>query len=206
MARRNEQEYEGRRQQIIDGALEVFASKGFEQATNREIAAAAGINSPGLLYHYFKDKEELFREVIGQRIPLLQLMAHPEEVNSLPPEELLTRFGRAYLAMMDRPETLSLLKLLFSEAVRRPAVGKVFYEFGPGRALAFLKDYLKRQMEAETLRREDPDILARCFMGPLVAFFLTQAIFGHPDEPRLDREEYLETHVRLFLRGLRPEP
>ncbi|HBE34387.1 MAG TPA: TetR family transcriptional regulator, partial [Cyanobacteria bacterium UBA11368] len=34
-------EFERRRQQIIDGALEVFASKGFEKATNKDIAQAA---------------------------------------------------------------------------------------------------------------------------------------------------------------------
>ena len=39
MPTRNDQEYEKRRQQIIDGALDVFSGKGFEKATNRDIAA-----------------------------------------------------------------------------------------------------------------------------------------------------------------------
>src|SRR5690348_12855530 len=39
-----------RRRQIIDGALQVFSSRGFAQATNKEIAQAAGIRSPGLIY------------------------------------------------------------------------------------------------------------------------------------------------------------
>jgi len=49
-APRDEQDFESRRQQI-DGALQVFASKGFEKATNKDIAAASGL-PPGLIYHY----------------------------------------------------------------------------------------------------------------------------------------------------------
>ena len=43
-----------RRQQIIDGALDVFATKGFENATNKDIARASKIGSPALIYHYFR--------------------------------------------------------------------------------------------------------------------------------------------------------
>lgn len=59
--RRDAGEYESKRQQIIDAALHVFASKGFEKATNKDIADEAKIASPGLIYHYFKDKGDLFK-------------------------------------------------------------------------------------------------------------------------------------------------
>jgi len=72
MPRRDDQEFEDRRQQIISGALTVFSEKGFEKATNKDIAQAAGIRSPGLIYHYFKDKGDLLRQVIEQRSPALQ--------------------------------------------------------------------------------------------------------------------------------------
>ncbi|MDF5718561.1 MAG: TetR/AcrR family transcriptional regulator [Rhizonema sp. NSF051] len=74
MPPRDEQGFEGRRQQIIHGALQVFASKGFDSATNKDIAAASGIGSPGLSYHYFKDKYDLLQQVVEQRMPLLQLL------------------------------------------------------------------------------------------------------------------------------------
>ena len=46
MPARDEQDFERKRQQIIDGALQVFATKGYEKATNIDIARAAGIHSP----------------------------------------------------------------------------------------------------------------------------------------------------------------
>ncbi len=50
---------EDRREQIIDAALRVFAEKGFARATNSEIAREAGNMTPGLIYYYFKRKEDL---------------------------------------------------------------------------------------------------------------------------------------------------
>ncbi|MGI5216811.1 TetR/AcrR family transcriptional regulator [Nocardia sp. CA-290969] len=50
----------GRRriEQILLAAAEVFAERGYENATTNAIAAAAGI-SPGSLYQYFRNKDEL---------------------------------------------------------------------------------------------------------------------------------------------------
>jgi AcrR family transcriptional regulator len=205
MSRRKEQDYEGRRQQILDGALHVFASKGFEQATNKAIAEVAGIGSPGLIYHYFKDKGDLFRQVVEEKIPLLQLVAHPGELMALPPQEVLTQIGAAYLKIVEDREAIALMKLIFGEAIRQPQVGQMLGEVGPGRVLRFLADYLRRQMEAGTLRCVDPGIAARCFMSPLVVFVLGREVLQLPDAATLDPETMLATTVEIFLRGLQPD-
>src|ERR1700730_4350880 len=46
------------RQRILESALRLFGSRGYEETTMREIAAEAGY-SPGLTYRYFRSKEEL---------------------------------------------------------------------------------------------------------------------------------------------------
>jgi hypothetical protein len=55
---------EDRREQIIDAPLRVFAQKGFARATNSEIAREAGNMTPGLIYYYFKSKEDLLKVVL----------------------------------------------------------------------------------------------------------------------------------------------
>lgn len=47
-----------RRKQIIDGAMQVFAAKGFHGATVREIADAAGLTM-GTMYNYVRSKEDI---------------------------------------------------------------------------------------------------------------------------------------------------
>lgn len=55
---RKKREKEFRRQQIMGAARKIFASKGFKKATMEDIAREAEY-SPGTLYLYFKNKDEL---------------------------------------------------------------------------------------------------------------------------------------------------
>jgi AcrR family transcriptional regulator len=53
-----------RRQAIIEAVKRIFAEKGFEGTTTRELAKAAGI-SEALLYNYFPSKESLYVAMLG---------------------------------------------------------------------------------------------------------------------------------------------
>ena len=56
---RREREKENRRNQILNAAKEIFMSKGLRAATMEEIARKAEL-SPGTIYTYFRNKEELY--------------------------------------------------------------------------------------------------------------------------------------------------
>lgn len=202
MPPRDEQDFESRRQQIIDGALEVFASKGFEKATNKDIALSANIGSPGLIYHYFKDKNDLFQQVVEQRIPLLQLLSKSEEIMTKPPQDALTLFARTFLKVVENPTAIALVKLMLGEATRRPIIAEMMNTIGPGRGFAFITRYLEQQMEAGVLRRMDSGAAARCFIGPLIAFVITRELFPQPDAHTLSPETMVSTVVEVFLRGM----
>lgn len=51
------------RQRILDAALEVFAKQGYHSSTVDAIAKTAGI-SKGLLYNYFKSKDDVLHELM----------------------------------------------------------------------------------------------------------------------------------------------
>jgi AcrR family transcriptional regulator len=55
-----------RRQQILDAAVELFASKGYRGTGVAALAERVGMTAPGLLY-YFGSKERLLREVVAER-------------------------------------------------------------------------------------------------------------------------------------------
>jgi AcrR family transcriptional regulator len=61
------------RDQILDAAERLFASHGFARATVKDIGREAGVNS-ALLYYYFADKDELYREVLRRFVT--RLVAH----------------------------------------------------------------------------------------------------------------------------------
>ena len=56
---RKQRERERRRQQIIVAAKRVFSERGFSKTTMEDIAREAEL-SPGTLYLYFKNKDELY--------------------------------------------------------------------------------------------------------------------------------------------------
>ena len=200
--RRDAGEYESKRQQIIDAALHVFATKGFEKATNKDIADEARIASPGLIYHYFKDKADLFKQVMQERAPVLQLLDHSDDLMEMPPREALTMIATAFLKMLENRHAVSMLKMVLSEAVKRPAMAEMVVKIGPGRGLAFIARYLSHQMEKGTLRKMDPNAAARCFMGPLAGYMLTREVFILPDALSVSPEMMVQTTVDIFLHGM----
>lgn len=205
MPPRDANEYESRRRQLIDAALEVFAHKGFEQATNKAIADAAGIGSPGLIYHYFKDKADLLRQVIESRADVLRVIAHGDELMERPPHEVLPILGAAFVQTIAAPGTVALIKVMFGEAMRKPAVAAMVDAIGPGRALAFLTRYLEHHMELGNLRRVDARAAARAMVGPLLAHVVTREVFAQADAVSLSPEAMVATTIEIFLHGLAVE-
>ena len=206
MTRRRETISDERRQQIIDGALKVVSTRGFAQATNKDIAEAAGINSPGLIYHYFTDKADLLRAVIERYGPPMQLVVQSEKFMELPLEEALTQFGLAYLRLTDDAHVGACMKVLMGEAFHNPEFAKILGEAGPMRIWQLLADYVARKMDEGVLRRADPAIAARCFIGPLVLQMLVRKVFNLVDTAVLDADALVTTNVEIFLGGLRLKP
>jgi TetR/AcrR family transcriptional regulator len=192
-----------RRGRILEAAFEEFAAKGYKGATIKSIAGVAGLQSPALIYWYFPDKEALFDEVLESRAPVLQAVTDLTPMMSLPPEEVLTRLGQAYLAF-DKSNT-RVMQLVLGEALRRPDVAEKFIRGGPGRVLEFLKTYIEHQVELGRLRPHDVRSSARAFIGMLIPQVIGKVLFPALQTDSLTDAEHLEATINIFLDGLRPE-
>src|SRR5215471_8247417 len=91
---------EGRREQIIDAAMHVFAQKGFARATNRDVAREAGITT-GLIYYYFESKEALFKAIMEERSPMQIVSTITPEMLEQPPEAFLPMIIKRVLAVVE---------------------------------------------------------------------------------------------------------
>ena len=101
----------GRRERLLTEASRIFALKGFDKASTREIAQAAGANI-GLIAYYFGDKLGLYREVMMR--PVADVIARmPEADASVPLREWLESFYGAFLQplQLDEEALASLLRL-----------------------------------------------------------------------------------------------
>jgi AcrR family transcriptional regulator len=191
-----------RRQQIMQAALEVFSTKGFQKATNKDIAEAAGGISPGLIYHYFKDKQDLFFSILQERAPIVSLAAHPERLMELPPREGLALIGRGYLGVLAQPGNLAVFRILLSEVIRFPQISEMLYKTAIVRVFGLVTRYLEYQMELGNLRRVDPLIATRSFVGMFIAHILLREVFRQPEALATPDEQVVKNAVEIFLSGL----
>jgi AcrR family transcriptional regulator len=98
---RKEREKERRRQQIIVAAKRVFSEKGFNKATMEDIAKEAEL-SPGTLYLYFKNKEELYASLSLRILQYLHIrVTHVNKETTLSPDQKLAALMEAMYDVYD---------------------------------------------------------------------------------------------------------
>ncbi len=98
---RKEREKERRRQQIIVAAKRVFSENGFNKATMEDIAKEAEL-SPGTLYLYFKNKEELYASLSLRILQYLHIrVTHVNKDAALSPEQKLSALMDAMYDVYD---------------------------------------------------------------------------------------------------------
>lgn len=86
---------------ILDAAVRLFVSKGFEQTSLREIADAVGITKPSLYYHY-SSKLDLLVAVIDPLLEAFRDLADEVETMPAPDAESRRAVLRSYLRAMIR--------------------------------------------------------------------------------------------------------
>jgi len=198
---------EDRREQIIDAAMRVFSQKGFTRATNKDIAREAGI-TPGLIYHYFENKEALLRAIIEGRSPLKLLGSLPSQVLMLPPEVFLRFMILQVLGIVEEEKFVQLLRVFLSEIIHgeiihNPNISQVGAEVLQ-RVLGFLGSYFETRMEAGDLRQADPSLAAQVLMGCIVGFVLRRQILHDQLALEYSHEEIADVVVETVCKGLLP--
>ncbi len=107
------------RDRILDAALELFNERGTSAVTTNHVAAQAGI-SPGNLYYWFSDKDEIIRELYESFAGAYEEMWSGDEADfmDVTPAEILRRLA-AGAALSDRYAFLNreLLGLLHGDPV-----------------------------------------------------------------------------------------
>jgi AcrR family transcriptional regulator len=98
---RKEREKERRRQQIMVAAKRVFSVGGFSKSTMEDIAREAEL-SPGTIYLYFKNKDELYASLSVRILQYLSIrLKHVIESKDLEPDQYIWALKKAMLDVYD---------------------------------------------------------------------------------------------------------
>lgn len=205
MASVEDNEPADRRRQIMEAALQVFSTKGFQGATNKDIAEAAGGISPGLIYHYFKDKQDLFFSLLHERATIMALASQPQALMDLPLQDGLALIGHSYLNMLGTPENLAVFRLIFAEMLRFPEVAAMIRQQIVDRVFGLLRAYLQHQIDLGRLRPHDTALGVRTFLGTIVIHIMAREILRQPEALSVSNDAIIAMAVDTFLYGLSSE-
>jgi AcrR family transcriptional regulator len=189
---------------IIEAARAVFLEHGF-RATTADVARRAGV-SEGSIFKRYRSKYDLFRAAMEDHL------AEPEWVRTLPGRVGKGEMKQGLLELAGEMigffrELMPLIMMSWSNpgpdglppmlAVPNPP---------PLRALKQLTGYFEAEMRAGRLRRVDPEIAARSFLGGVFHFVFTEVLHRASDELPLAQETYVRGLVNLLWAGLEPRP
>jgi AcrR family transcriptional regulator len=108
-----------RKQHILDAALQVFATKGFEKASVREIAAAADLTT-GAIYHHYKNKDDLFYDAVKESAYFVHKLSQKDVNDKLKTnEEMLAEISSRVRERMSKAVEQRLMVLLTAYALSK---------------------------------------------------------------------------------------
>ncbi|MEH0984168.1 TetR/AcrR family transcriptional regulator [Micromonospora sp. CPCC 205556] len=179
------------REAILDAARTAFAERGFDAASIRGIATAAGVD-PALVHHYFGTKEQLFRATVNVPLDPAELLPG---VLAGGTDGVGERLVRTFLTVWDSPAGAGAVALLRS-ATNNEWTARLMREFLVTQVLRRVLDHLdmppaelplrgslvatqmiglammRYVIRLEPVASADPETLVRA-IGPTVQRYLT---------------------------------
>jgi len=186
---------EERRLQILDTALEVFASKGFNGTSIKDIAEAAGI-SQGLMYHYFKSKKALLVVTIEHHSFLPALREILADRENMPANKVLKEIANKFLDTLDAKK--SLVKILIRDVAFDPEISDAWANLCQ-EGVSLLKKYIDGSISRGEFRPHNSEVTARCMLANVVMFHFTREVFKSSS---ITRAEYIEEVFNNTLKGI----
>ena len=187
------------RRRVLDAARELFMERGYEAATIRDIASAAGL-STGAVFASFVDKTDLFNVVMAEdfqrQVEALRQAAKPDakvEDAVLSVFEAGYRFHGAQLPLLQAAVSLSWSHGLGGEFGDRPSFGL---------AMDSLSEMLSRGVETGQLKASPDQIrLAAETLWEAYVGNYRRALFDDWSADRLT--ERMREQIQMVLAGLR---
>jgi AcrR family transcriptional regulator len=186
------------RMQILDAAEEVFARKGFHDATVKEIAAAAEF-SVGGVYSFFAEKDDVFVEVFTRRGS--EFMAGMRAVLAEPgsPRAALHRLADFQVAFFREHSSFGRLFLRSSGMTLGVLESKIDTSTVENytEAMNLQAKLFRDGQDAAELREGDPEVLARLFSGLVSAYQAADPLVVGPGAAAAEAMPVEELHEIL---------
>jgi AcrR family transcriptional regulator len=203
---RKEREKERRRQQIMVAAKRIFSANGFNKSTMEDIAREAEL-SPGTIYLYFRNKDELYASLSLRILQYLNIrLKHVVNRKGLEPEEYVEALKQAMYDVyeFDPLIVINMFQLQSSETVKNlsPELLGEIIDLSKS-SLGIMSDIFEKGIIKGVFIDRHPQALADTLWGMFSGLILWEESKKLFNENKDHLKPTLEIAFELFIRGIR---
>ncbi len=186
-----------RRLSLLQAALHLFSTQGYDGTTTKAIAERSGV-SEAMLFRHFRSKPELLRDVVAEFGPR-RLFAPPTvSSHALPPraalEQLVTRYLDAFW------EHRAFMRMVFTTPKKDQEVyAELWADFG--RQGLYLYAALQERADRGELKRDiagaGTDIISAATSG-----FLQRVLSDEPEDWDAARAQFVANLMQVVFGGI----
>ena len=189
---------EDTRTKISQAALKLFAKRGYEGTTTKDLAKSAGV-AEGTLFRHFNNKKAILIEVAtaGWVDILTDLLTELSQMGSYKAVSQVMR-----RRMLNMRKNSDLMRVCFVEAQYHPELRDSIQAEVISKMTDVAEAFFETAMEKGIYRPMNPKIVARVFLGIFAIAGFSEETIMNPDASPQAMQEMAEGISDIFLRGV----
>ncbi|MBT8096560.1 MAG: TetR/AcrR family transcriptional regulator [Woeseia sp.] len=187
--------------ELTEAAMLEFSSNGYDATPVEAVAKRAGV-SKGLLYLYFKTKEDLFKAVVRSFVaPRVDALVTRIDDTDLGVEEFLRGPFLETARELPRSRVRHLVRLMIAEGPKHPDLTRWYWENVLSKALDALQKLLRRGVQSGEIAPSAIEKFPQLLLSP-VMFSVVWMLIMQPHH-KLDTDAFIGAHVDLVLSAIK---
>lgn len=190
------------RDKILETSIKLFAEKGFNGTTTKEIAEMADVNE-ALIFRHFSTKRELYGAIIEKKIDEEPGIELPLETHKDSKDDKLVFTAIATRMFEKCGKDSSFIRLLHFSALEGHELSDMFFETYVEYVNMLLCDYIETRVADGAFKKVEPLYASQAFIGMIVNHIIVQELFGDKKRNNTNPKRLVDTFVEIFLNGIR---
>lgn len=199
---------EDTKQKILDKALELFSTQGYDSVSVGEIAKAVGIKAPSL-YNHFPGKQAIFDAIVESTAAQYEADTDKIDIHvqnakqdipvftEIPADALFEKVRQIFEYSLHNETISRFRRMMTIEQFRSPELAALYSRRYVERILRYHAGIFRALIASGEICAEDPDALAMMYVSPVLTLI---GICDRQPEREPECLEKLQNHVQLFFR------
>lgn len=186
------------RTKILQAGLQLFAKRGYDGTTTKDLAKLAGV-AEGTLFRHFASKKAILIEIAtaGWVDILTDLLTELSEMGSYKAVSQVMR-----RRMLNMRKNSDLLRVCFVEAQYHPELQESIQAEVINKMTDVAEAFFETAMEKGIYRPMNPKIVAKVFLGIFAIAGFSEETIMNPNASPQEMQEMAEGISDIFLRGV----